>query len=166
MSTPEPVAFQITLRDRPGALFKVAANFRRFNLNIESITGSTAGSDKALITVTLRANRRETEMVEHALQKNLDVIETRVLRLSDTLKRELLVAQLRAHPKIHGLLQKHGARVIFGANDTLVVELVGEPQTIESFIEECSDSLLCFSRTGLLVLPLKLEAEKNAQNIL
>lgn len=153
MSLAEAVAFQITVRDNPGALYKVAGSFRRFNLNIESITGSTVGLGKGVITITLRASRREAEMVEHALTKNLDVIEARVVRLSEALKRELLVARLKACPQVCELIEKHGAKVVSNLRDALLVELVGEPQAVNSFIEECSNNLVSFGK-GLVVLPL------------
>lgn len=154
MSGAEAVAFQITVRDNPLALFKVAGNFRRFNLNIESITGSKLGSGKGVITIMVRANRRETEMVEHALMKNLDVIEARVVRLSEAFTRELLVARLKTHPQIRELIQKHGAKIVAHVEGAVLVELVGEPQAVNGFIEECSDSLVSFGKTGLVVLPL------------
>ncbi|SRR5579875_7103 len=171
MSVDESVAFQILVEDKPGVLFRVINHFRRLNLNIDAVTVAPIPGmvGKSGITVNLKASSEECSMVQRMLSKSVDVVSVRLVRLSEAIRRELVLAQIKVNRNtgFERLIENYGARVLSTREDTAVVELTGEPDTINSFIKSVLDSgLVSLSRTGLAVLPLEEKVKEFAENIL
>ena len=171
MSEDESVAFQILVEDKPGVLFRVLNHFRRLNLNIDAVSVSSLPGvvGKSGITVNLKANSEECSMVQRMLNKSIDVVNVKLVRLSEAIRRELVLAQIKMDQNtgFERLIKNYGARVVSIRGDTAVVELTGEPETINSFINSVLDSgLVSLSRTGLAVLSFEEKVKEFAENIL
>jgi len=108
-------------------------------------------------------------MVQRMLNKSIDVVNVKLVRLSEAIRRELVLAQIKMDQNtgFERLIKNYGARVVSIRGDTAVVELTGEPETINSFINSVLDSgLVSLSRTGLAVLSFEEKVKEFAENIL
>jgi len=87
MSADESVVLQILVEDKPGVLFRVLNHFRRLNLNIDAVTVVSLPGvvGKSGITVNLKANSEECGMVQRMLNKSVDVVNVKLVRLSEAI---------------------------------------------------------------------------------
>lgn len=134
------LTFAIHLQDHPGALNRVASLFRRRAINIVSLTvGHTERPDVSRMTVTVDAPDAAQARIEANLYKLLDVEQVEALPPDRAVARDLALVKVAAsqqsRAEIMQLVHVFRARVVDVAPESLIVEITGTEDKIDSLVE-------------------------------
>src|SRR5574338_268136 len=134
--------FVTLAENKPGVLNRVASLFRRRNFNIESITaGRTEDPNKSRITVVVNCPNGEIDAhrIEANLYKLVNVIDVQDVTHHPVVTRDLALIKVRVGPErraeVNGLAEIFRARIVDVAADSVIVEITGTEDKIESMIE-------------------------------
>jgi acetolactate synthase-1/3 small subunit len=134
--------FVALAENKPGVLNRVASLFRRRNFNIESITaGRTEDSNTSRITIVVDCPNGEIDAhrIEANLYKLVNVIDVQDVTHQPSVTRDLALIKVLAGPErraeVNGLAEIFRARIVDVASDSLIVEITGTEDKIESMIE-------------------------------
>ena len=130
----------VLVEDKPGALVRVCQMFARRGFNIESLAvGPTERPDVSCITLRVNCDRQPLEQIEKQMHKLVNVLRVRELEPDASVERELALIAISAPPErraeLMALAEVFNARVADVGPDTIVFEVVGEPEQIDSFEE-------------------------------
>ena len=130
----------VLVEDKPGALVRVCQMFARRGFNIESLAvGPTERPDVSCITLRVNCDRQPLEQIEKQMHKLVNVLRVRELEPDAAVERELALIAIAAPPErraeLMALADVFQARVADVGPDTIVFELVGEPEQLDSFEE-------------------------------
>jgi acetolactate synthase I/III small subunit len=126
----------VLLEDKPGALVRVCQLFARRGFNIESLAVGPTERD-GVSCITLRVNCDEQPLKQ--MHKLVNVLRVRELEPGESVERELALITLSVAPErraeLMALTDVFNARVADVGPETLVFEVVGEPEELDSFEE-------------------------------
>jgi acetolactate synthase I/III small subunit len=130
----------VQVEDKPGALVRVCQMFARRGFNIESLAvGPTERADVSCITLRVNCDRQPLEQIEKQMHKLVNVLRVRELEPGDAVERELALIAIAAPPErraeLMALADLFQARVVDVGPDTVVLEVVGDPEQLDSFEE-------------------------------
>ena len=130
----------VLVENRPGALARVSNMFARRGFNIESLAvGPTERQDVSRIVLTVDCPANLLEQIEKQMHKLVNVLRVSTLQAGDAVERELALVRVSADPSRRGeliaLADVFGARVADLGPDSMVFEVVGTPEQLESFEE-------------------------------
>ena len=130
----------VLVEDKPGALVRVCQMFARRGYNIESLAvGPTERPDVSCITLRVNCEQHSLEQIEKQMHKLVNVLRVRELEPGDAVERELALIAIAAAPErraeLMTLADVFNARVADVGPETIVFEVVGEPEEIDSFEE-------------------------------
>jgi acetolactate synthase I/III small subunit len=130
----------VLVENRPGALARVSNLFARRGFNIESLAvGPTERHDVSRITLTVECPSREVEQIEKQMHKLVNVLRVSTLEAGEAIERELALIKVSAppgrRPELMALADVFNARVADLGPDSLIFEIVGAPEELESFEE-------------------------------
>ena len=130
----------VLLENKPGALARIATMFARRGFNIESLAvGPTEHHDVSRITLRVDCATHDLDQIEKQIHKLVNVLRVTELVSGESLERELCLIKVTAPPsrraELMSLGDVFGARVADLSAETLVFELVGTPDEIDSFEE-------------------------------
>jgi acetolactate synthase I/III small subunit len=130
----------VLVENKPGALMRISSMFARRGFNIESLAvGPTERPDVSCITLRVNCERHSLEQIEKQMHKLVNVLRVRELEPGEAVERELALIAIAAPPErraeLMALSDVFHARVADVGPDTIVFELVGEPEEIDSFEE-------------------------------
>jgi acetolactate synthase-1/3 small subunit len=137
-----------------GVLTRVAALFARRGFNIDSLTvGVTETPEFSRMTILAKGDDYIKEQIVKQLQKLEDVKLVQLMRPDQTVQRELLIVKVRVEKsklsEITEAANTYRASVIDLSPDSLLIEITGEPQKINAFLEYIKDyGIIEMSRTG------------------
>jgi acetolactate synthase-1/3 small subunit len=130
----------VLVENKPGALVRVCQMFARRGFNIESLAvGPTERHDVSRITIRVDAAEHSVDQIEKQMHKLVNVLRVRELDPGNAVERELALftvttpADKRA--ELLALTDVFQARVVDVGRDSIVFEVVGEPQELDSFEE-------------------------------
>ena len=141
--------------NNPGLLSRMAGLFSRRGYNIESITaGTTADPRFTRITIVASGDEQILSQIEKQVRKMEDVIEIKPLNDSNSVCRELVMIKVRANAseraELISLADIFRAKIIDVASDSLIVELTGNQDKIDAFINLLDGyEILELARTGI-----------------
>lgn len=134
--------FVALAENKPGVLNRVASLFRRRNFNIESITaGRTEDPNRSRITIVVDCPNGDIDAhrIEANLYKLVNVIDVQDVTHQPSVSRDLALIKVRVGPErraeVNGLAEIFRARIVDVASDSLIVEITGTEDKIESMIE-------------------------------
>jgi acetolactate synthase I/III small subunit len=138
MSTKHTVVALV--EDHPGVLNRVASLFRRRGFNIDSITvGATETDGISRMTLVIDGATTQVEQVEKQLYKLIDVVKVSDITNERIVARELALIKVRCNNlnrhEIVQLAQVFRAEIIDVTDTTLVVQAVGDEETLESLLQ-------------------------------
>jgi acetolactate synthase-1/3 small subunit len=138
MSTKHTVVALV--EDHPGVLNRVASLFRRRGFNIDSITvGATETDGISRMTLVIDGATTQVEQVEKQLYKLIDVVKVSDITNEGIVARELALIKVRCNNlnrhEIVQLAQVFRAEIIDVTDTTLVVQAVGDEETLESLLQ-------------------------------
>jgi acetolactate synthase-1/3 small subunit len=134
--------FVALAENKPGVLNRVASLFRRRNFNIESITAGRTedpNTSRIVIVVDCPNGDIDAHRIEANLYKLVNVIDVQDVTHQPAVTRDLALIKVLAGPErraeVNGLAEIFRARIVDVASDSLIVEITGTEDKIESMIE-------------------------------
>jgi len=138
----EPRILVTIVEDKPGVLYKVSSIIRRRGINIDAITvAPTTQPGVSKMTFLVSTDEKTMELLVKQIEKVPTVISVGATLLEGLYSKELaLVKVSTSKPSerevVRALASKYGARVVEEKALTLTMEIVGEPEVVNSFIGE------------------------------
>ena len=130
----------VLVENKPGALARVSNMFARRGFNIESLAvGPTERHEVSRITLRVDCEHHSLEQIEKQMHKLVNVLRVQELAPGESVERELALLKVAApaskRPELMALAEGFGARVAHLGPDSIVFELVGSPEEVDSFEE-------------------------------
>src|SRR3954470_19099156 len=130
----------VLVENKPGALMRVTSMFARRGYNIETLAvGPTERHDVSRITLRVDCAHTTLEQIEKQMHKLVNVLRVQELVPGESVERELALLRVAApaskRAELITLSEAFGARVADLGPDSIVFELVGTPEEIDSFEE-------------------------------
>jgi len=130
----------VLVENKPGALVRVCQMFARRGYNIESLAvGPTERRDVSRIVLRVDCAEHSLEQIEKQMHKLVNVLRVRELEPGNSVERELALIAVTAPPQrrteLLALAEMFSARVADVGPESLVFEIVGEPEELDSFEE-------------------------------
>lgn len=128
------------VENKPGVLNRVASLFRRRNFNIESLNvGQTESPEISRMTIVMDGDERDVRIVEANLYKLVNVIDVQEVTNRPAVLRDLALIKVRATPEkraeVANLASIFRANIVDVAPDSVIVEITGTEDKIESLVE-------------------------------
>jgi acetolactate synthase I/III small subunit len=150
----------LTVLNRPGVLNRVTNLFTKRNYNIESISvGLTEQEGISRITCVVHVeNDRMAEQITKQLNKQIDVLKVADISDQAVVARELLLVKVPVLPhsrtEIYSIIEPFRASVIDVSKDSIIIQLTGETEKIEAFIDLIKPyGIRELARTGTTAFP-------------
>jgi len=146
------------VEDKPGVLNRVASLFRRRAFNIESLTvGHTDQEGVSRMTIVMDSNETNAGRVTANLYKLVNVIQVSDLSTQPAVSRDLALVKVSASPErrseIMQLVEVYRSRIVDVTNDSLIIEITGDEEKIDSFIDVMRPfGILEMVRTGMVAM--------------
>lgn len=145
----------ILVANNAGVLGRITGLFSRRGYNIDSLSvGMTEDPRYSRITVSLLGDERVMEQIIKQVAKLVDVYEVVDLEPETSIYRELCFVKVeceaKTRPEIFGMAGVFKANIIDVTLGTITVEMTGDLEKIEAFIELMKPyGILKIVRTGL-----------------
>lgn len=145
----------ILVENTPSLLSHVSGLFSRRGYNIDSISaGVTADPRYTRITIVTSGDDQILEQIEKQVNKLEDVVNIKVLEPSNSVTRELMLVKISAkdtdRQSVLSITEIFHGKVVDVTKDSMVIEVTGHAQKLESFLDMLSDyEILELARTGL-----------------
>jgi acetolactate synthase-1/3 small subunit len=162
----------VLVENKPGALVRVCQLFARRGYNIESLAvGPTERHDVSSITLRVNCEGQPLAQIEKQMHKLVNVLRVRELEAGEAVERELALISIAAPPdrraELMALADVFNARVADVGPESMVFEVVGEPEQIDSFEELLRPhGIRELSRTGRIGLRRAAVRRTNRQRVL
>ena len=147
--------FQLLVDNTSGVLSRISGLFSRRGYNIESITaGLTADPRFTRITIVASGDDEILDQIEKQVAKLVDVRDIKELRPECSVYRELALIKVRADRSqrqgVIAVADIFRAKIIDVAPDSLIIELTGDQDKIDAFIDLLDGyEILELARTGI-----------------
>ena len=148
--------FQLIVDNTSGVLSRISGLFSRRGYNIESITaGTTADPKYTRITIVATGDDDILEQIDKQLRKLTDVRNIKELRPENSVYRELCMIKVETldadqRVQIASIVEMFRAKIIDVADESLMMEIVGNTQKVEAFIKMMQGyNILEIARTGI-----------------
>ena len=130
----------VKVENKSGVLARVAGLFSARGYNIDSLAVSqTEQEDVSMMTIVVRGDDRIIEQVKKQLNKLIDVIKVSDHSDYPSVQRELALVKVTAQPakrsEVYQLAEIFRAEIVDISLKTITLELTGEPEKIDNFIE-------------------------------
>ena len=158
------------VEDKPGVLNRVASLFRRRAYNIESLTvGHTEKPGISRMTIVVDNNQTNIDHVVSNLYKMVNTIQVTDLNQTPTVVRDLAMIKVKAdsgnRTAIMQLVDVYRARIVDVANDTLIVEITGVEDKINSFVDVLKPfGIVEMVRTGIVAMARGTNVSADLEN--
>jgi acetolactate synthase I/III small subunit len=132
----------VMVEDRPGALARISTMFARRGFNIDSLAvGPTERPGVSCITLRVDCEQHSLEQIEKQIHKLVNVLRVTELAPGEAVERELLLLKVSATPdrraELIATATAFGGRVVDLGPDSVVFEVTGTPEELDSFHELC-----------------------------
>ncbi|MBQ8955579.1 MAG: acetolactate synthase small subunit [Lachnospiraceae bacterium] len=148
--------FQLLVDNTSGVLSRISGLFSRRGYNIESITaGTTADPKYTRITIVATGDDEILEQIEKQLRKLTDVRDIKELKPDSSVYRELAMIKVvtedaEQRVQIASIVDMFRAKIIDVADESLIIEIVGNAQKVDAFIKMMQGyTILEIARTGI-----------------
>lgn len=127
------------VENKPGVLARVASLFRRRGFNIDSLTvGRTDRDEISRMTIVVEGDEKVLEQVTKQLNKLIEVIKVSNITIN-AVERELCLIKVHTTPEkrseIIEITNIFRARIVDVARDSFIIEITGDEDKIEAFID-------------------------------
>ncbi len=127
------------MEDKPGVLARVANLFRRRNFNIDSLAvGHTEIPGISRMTFVVDGDERMVDQTIKQLLKLMNIVRVDNVTHRPTVMREMALVRVRTTPQTRGeiiqLVEIYRAQIVDVALDSLVVQIVGPEERVESLV--------------------------------
>lgn len=130
----------LLVRDEPGLLTRISGLFSRRGFNIDTIiVGKTANPGISHIVITMIGEDDLLEQLEKQVNKVVDVIKVVDLNRQHAVVREHCLVKVSSNEKLRADIvnfsEIHKCKVLDINHDSVIIEIVGSPEKIDSFLE-------------------------------
>jgi acetolactate synthase-1/3 small subunit len=145
------------VENKPGVLNRVASLFRRRNFNIDSLTvGRTDNAHISRMTIVMDSEA-DAEQVQKQLYKLINVIQVEDVTLVPGVSRDLALIKIQVDSKtrteVVQLCDIFRARIVDVTSDSVIVEITGDEQKIDSLLELLRPiGIIEMVRTGVVTM--------------
>ncbi|MBO0995074.1 acetolactate synthase small subunit [Bacillus sp. SD088] len=146
----------VTVNNNSGVLNRVTGLFAKRQFNIESITvGPTENPTVSKITFIVPIDDpAKMEQLVKQLQKQIDVLKVSDITDKSIVTRELALIKVQCPPpvrsEVYSIIEPFRATVIDMGQNNITVQVTGEPNKVEAFIELLKPyGIKDISRTGV-----------------
>ncbi|MDD4369707.1 MAG: acetolactate synthase small subunit [Anaerostipes sp.] len=149
------IVLSILVENAPGVLSRVSGLFTRRGFNIDSITASKTQDEKfTRMTIAVRGDDHVLNQIKNQLSKLEDVVKIIELEAVESVCRELILVKVFANKSekqdIISIADIFRAKIVDVSKDTLMIELTGNVNKIEAFINLLQGyDIIELVRTGL-----------------
>ena len=150
--------FVAHVEDKPGVLNRVASLFRRRAFNIESLTvGHTEKPGVSRMTIVVDTDELGARRVEANLYKLVNVLRVEELHEADAVVSEIALIKVSAdasnRTQVLQLVDVFQARIVDVANESLMVEVTGQRETIRRLVDVLRPiGIVEMVRTGVVAM--------------
>lgn len=147
------------VENKPGVLAHVAGMFAARAFNIDSlVVGRTEDPQLSRMTIVVIGDDRVLEQVRKQLAKIIPVVKVQDFAGQTVVARDLMLITITAlpekRPEILALIETFMGKVVDISQRTIMVEISGPEEKIESFIEMCRPyGIKNVARTGTIAMP-------------
>ena len=132
----------VMVEDKPGALARISTMFARRGFNIDSLAvGPTERPGVSCISLRVDCEQHSLEQMEKQIHKLVNVLRVTELAPGEAVERELLLLKVSATPdrraELIATATAFGGRVVDLGPDSVVFEVTGTPEELDSFHELC-----------------------------
>ena len=162
--------FVALVTDKPGVLNQVASLFRRRAFNIESLTvGHTEKPGVSRMTIVIDTDPVSAERIKAYLYKLVNVLQVEDLSETPTVSRDLAMVKIQARSDTRNdvmqLVDVFRARIVDINNDSLIIEITGTEDKIDSFVDVLRPfGIIEMAQTGSVAMQRGPAALANAQS--
>jgi len=160
----------ILVENTSGVLSRVSGLFSRRGYNISSLTVAETEDPKlSRMTVVVDGDEQILEQIKNQLMKLEDVISISELRSRESVCRELMLikiaSDINGRTALVTLAEIFHAKVVDVSNDSIMMELTGNQDKLDSFIKMLQDYTITeMVRTGITGL-LRADAQDYRENM-
>lgn len=146
----------VLVEDKPGVLNRVASLFRRRAFNIESLTvGHTEEPGVSRMTICVNCDEISIGRLVAYLYKLVNVLQVVDLTTVPVVSRDLAMIKVSAtaenRAQIMQIVDVFRARIVDVTNSSFIVEITGDEEKIEGFIEVLRPwGIIEMARTGIV----------------
>lgn len=149
----------LLVEDQFGALQRVAGVFTRRGFNMDTITaGKSETTGISRITITTTGDDATLEKITKQLHKLVEVIKVQHLHEKNSVAKEVALAKIHvkdtaSRTELMNFVEIFKAKVVDVSKNTLMVEITGERDKVESFLEVARPfGIRELARTGITAL--------------
>ncbi len=130
----------VLVEDKPGVMNRIVSLFRQRGFNIDSIAvGHSETPGLSRITLVAQGDDRKIEQLVKQLYKILEVIKITDVTDENLIQRELALIKVTATDRNRSDIMRlvtdvYQARIVDATPDSLVIEVTGPPDKIDSLI--------------------------------
>jgi acetolactate synthase-1/3 small subunit len=145
------------VENKPGVLNRVASLFRRRNFNIDSLTvGRTQNAHISRMTIVMDSDA-DAEQVQKQLYKLINVIQVEDVTQVPGVSRDLALIKIQVDSQTRSevvqLCEIFRARIVDVTSDSVIVEITGDEQKIDSLLELLRPiGIIEMVRTGVVTM--------------
>lgn len=160
----------ILVENTSGVLSRVSGLFSRRGYNINSLTvAETENASYSRMTVVAEGDEKILDQIKNQLNKLEDVIEITELKSRESVCRELMLIKIEAdvekRQSLASLADIFHAKVVDVSIDSIMMELTGNQDKIDSFIKMLRDyKIIEMVRTGVTGL-MRADAADYRDNV-
>ena len=156
------------VENKPSVLYRITNLIRRKSFNIESIAAGPAETPGLTrLTFTMFSDYSRFDQVMKNIDNLIDVRSVEPLEERDATVRELALVKFSpgappTRPDIMSLIDTFRANIVDVSSDTLTVEVSGDSDKINAFIDLARNfGLKKVARTGAVALAREVSAKRN-----
>lgn len=161
----------ILMENKPGALMRVTGLFAQRNYNIESLTvARTLDPLLSRMTIVADVDPKIRPQVIKQINKLVNVLQATDLTEAPSVARELVLLRIRSAMENRTAILKEAeifsARVVDSSVDGFALEVTGEPEKLDEFINVMgSYGDIQVTRSGLTAVSLEMKKLKLASPV-
>lgn len=150
--------FSVLAVNSPGVLLRVSGLFYRRGFNIDSIVAcKTENPHFSRLTIVASGDEATFTQLIRQLLKLEDIKKVKVLTVDESSSSEMLIVKVSAEGSMRNAvlktIQAYGARVLDIGDSTITIELTGQTEEIDEFLENIEGfGILEMARTGITAI--------------
>ena len=148
----------VLVANHAGVLARISSLFCQRGFNIDSLTVSaTDNPEISRVTIVTSGDEASFRQIRKQTAKLIETKALFPLNLRTSLLRELLLIKLRSNEEVRGKINElanvYKAKVIDVSVSSIVLELTGEPERVDEFLNSLSGiEILEMCRTGVTAM--------------
>ena len=148
----------VYVENKYGVVARITGLFLRKGFNIDSFTGrETEDSKYSRITITLNGDDFVSNQLINQLKKLHNVKKVKLLKADSSVERELMLMKVKNteqnRNEVKAATEIYKTKILDYTTETICVEVTGEPNKIDAFIELMRPlGIIEMCRTGVVAL--------------